>query len=431
MSRIIQATYSYQERNLFVHSILGSLYQERIIGREVKDRINAQTTRQDKARVFLDHLEHSDPKGLIKYCAIMEQSAEKEGLKSHKYIAQSIRVALGGDCEKSLREVIEYLKFDEDALDESTCPNDHESNQVLQYWSPQRSERTGSLKSPLFKQAFDLLWGMAEREPVRARLAVKSILKKKKFPVDLRAALTQAGAGFSRESIPLLRTALELCKREDCQNQRLIECRIHWQLMWCHDKLGDEEKRDEHLAKALHCAYSINPDFSAAFIFGWSAYVRMCRNSGDVDGKLEEETLELLTMATNYIEQCSEMKWFAEALKLYRADWHLKVAKSHTRRNSVDAARHHVSAKYYTQQFPNVPQGEDVEKAGEITTEVLKENNLGTVSQFGQYVCQLYLQFGQFYRARKVLFLVGDHRLLRCIDTVQERWSSIGLVACQ
>ena len=135
-------------------------------------------------------------------------------------------------------------------------------------------------------------------------------------------------------------------------------------------------------------------------------------------------------MATNYIEQCSEMKWFAEALKLYRADWHLKVAKSHTRRNSVDAARHHVNAKYYAQQFPNVPQGEDVEKAEEMTTEVLKENNLGTVSQFGQYVFLLYLKFGQFDRARKVLVLVDD-RLLRCVDTVQERWSSIGLVACQ
>ena len=430
MSGIVQDTYSCQEKKLSVHSILGSLYQEGIIGREVKDRINAQTTRQDKARVFLDHLEHSDHEGLMKYCAILEQSAEKEGLKSHKCIAQTIRRALGGDSEKCLCEVIEYLKFDEDALDDSTCPNGHESNQVLPHWSPQRSGRTGSLKSPLFKEAFDLLIGMAQREPVRARLAVKSILKKKTFPVDLRAALSQAGAGFSRESIPLLHTALELCKREDCQNQWLIECRLHWQLMWCNDKLGNEEERDEHLAEALCRADSIDPDFSAAFIFAWSAYVQMCRNPGDVDRKVEKETLSLLTKATDYIEKCSEMKWFAEALKLYRADWHLKVAKSYTCRNSVDAARDHdVSAKDYTQQFPNVPQ--DVEKVEEITTEVLKENNLGTVSQFGQYVCQLYLKFGEFSRAKKVLFMVGDQRLLRCIDTVQERWSSIGLVACQ
>lgn len=429
MSGIIQDTYSYQERNLSVHSILGSLYQKKVIGKEQKDKINSQTTRQDKARVLLDHLENSGPKKLIEYCAILEQSAEEDGLGSHKCIAQTIRRALGGDCEKYLREVIEYLEFDEDAL-EDTCGN--EGIQVIPHWFPQRSERTGSLKSPLFKQAFDLLWGMAERDPAEAQVAVVKILKKKTFPVDLRAALTQAGAGFSRESIPLLHRALELCKREDCQNQRLIECRIHWQLMWCNDKLGNEEERDEHLAEALCCADSISPDFSAAFIFAWSAYVEMCRNSGDVDRKVEKEMLNLLTKATDYIEQCSEMKRFAEALKLYKADWHLKVAKSYTRRNSVDAALiHDDSAKYYAQQFPNVPQGGDVEKVEEITTEVLKENNLGSVSQFGQYVCQLYLKFGQFSRAKKVLFLVGDPRLLRCIDTVQERWSSIGLVACQ
>lgn len=432
MSRIIQDTYNDQEKNLSVHSILGSLYQARIIGREVKDRISAQTTRQEKARVLLDHLEHSDPEGLMKYCAILEQSAEEEGLTSHQYIAQSIRDALGGDSEKYLREVIEYLNFDEVALDDSTCGNDCQSNQVRPYWSPQRSERTGSLKSPLFMQAYDLLWGMAEREPVRAQLAVESILKKKKYPADLRAALTQAGAGFSRESIPLLHSALELCKRDDCQNQQLIECRIHWHLMWCHDKLGNAEKRDEHLAAALYCACSISPDFSAAFIFAWRAHVQMCRNPEGVDKKVETETLDLLTKATEYIEQCSEMKWFAEALKLYRADWHLKVAKAYTRRKSVDAARGHANkANHYAQQFLNVPQSGDIEKVEDIATEVLKENNLGTVSEFGQYVYQLYLKFGQFSRAKKVLFLVGDHRLLRCIDTVQERLSCIGLVACQ
>ena len=418
--------------NLSVDSILGKLYQERIISKPVKDSINAQPSSQGKARVLLDHLECSDTAGLMKYCAILEQSAEDDGLKSHRGIAEGITDALGGNSEKCLREIIQYLKFDEDALNYITYPNDCESTLVIPNRNPHRLGRTGPLKSPSFETTFNLLLGMAMNEPARALQAVKIILKKTSYHVDLRAALAQAGAGFSAEAIPLLHQALELCKTEDCQNQLLIECRIHWQLMWCHDKLGETEKRDQHLDQALHCAGSISPDFSAAFIFAWSARVQICRNQENISREVELETRHLLWNATDYIERCSEMKWFAEALKLYRADWHLTVAKSYTRRNSVDAALVHADeAKECTQQFPDVPQGEDVERVEEITTEGLKESKLGTVSQFGQYVCQLYLKFGQFDRAQKVLRLVGDHRLLTCIDTVRERSRSMGLVTCQ
>ena len=432
MPGIIQSTYNYQETNLSVDSILGQLYQERIIGKPVKDSINARPSSQGKARVLLDHLEHSDTAGLMKYCAILEQSAEDEGLKSHREIAKEIRGALGGNSEKCLHEIIRYLEFDDDALKYSTYPNDCESIQVIPYRTPYRLRRTGSLKSPSFKRVFNLLLGMAVNEPARARFAVESILKKTSYPIDLRAALAQAGAGFSAETIPLLHQALQLCKTEDCQNQLLIECRIHWQLMWCHDKLGETEKRDQHLDQALHCAHFIAPDFSAAFIFAWSARVQICQNPEDVSREVEQRTRRLLEKATEYIEQCSEMKWFAEALKLYRADWHRTVAKSYTRRNSVDAASvHSDEAKECTQQFPNVPQGEDVERMEEITKEVLKQSELGCISQFGQYVCWLYLKFGQFDRAQKVLLMVGDHRLLRCINSVQERSRNIGLISCQ
>ena len=432
MQEALRSTYTYQERNLSVRSIVGQLYQEKIIGRQVKDSINAQASSQGKARVLLDHLEYSDTDTLMKYCAILEQSAEEEGLKSHLAIAQQIKAALGGSSEKCLQEVIKYLEFDEDTLDDSTCPDDCESAQIVPHRPPQHSGRTGPLNCPSFKRAFDLLWRMCEKEPVRARLAVESILKKKRFPIDLRAALAQAGAGFSFEAIPILHRALDLCMKEECQNPMLIECRIHWQLMWCHDKLGETEKRDEHLAQALYNANFIGPDFSAAFTFAWSAHVQMCRSAGGINREVEVKTRRLLSTATEYIEKCSEMKWFAEALKLYRADWHLTVAKSYARRNSSDAADVHTDdAEECTRQFPNVPQVKDIVKVESIIREVLSQSELGPVSQFGQYVCQLYLKFGQFYRAHKVLSLVGDHRLLSCIDSVQDQSRSTGLVTCQ
>ena len=218
MQEALRSTYTYQERNLSVHSIIGQLYQEKIIGRQMKDSINAQASSQGKARVLLDHLEYSDTDTLMKYCAILEQSDEEEGLKRHSAIAQQIKAALGGSSEKCSQEVIKYLEFDEDTLDDSTCPDDCESAQIVPHRPPQHSGRTGPLNCPSFKIAFDLLWGMCEKEPVRARLAVESILKKKRFPIDLRAALAQAGAGFSFEAIPILHRALDLCQKEECQN---------------------------------------------------------------------------------------------------------------------------------------------------------------------------------------------------------------------
>ena len=433
MSRVIRDNYTFQEKNLFVHDILGELYGKKIVGRPLKERINVQQCSQDKARILLDHLERTDTSTLLQYCTILERSAEENGLACHKAVAQRIRSAFHGNYDTCLQKVVQYLEYQlqEDGLCDCICPEDQVGAQIVPYRSPQRLKRAGVLNSPLFKMAFDMLWGMSEREPIRARLAVESIQKHKDYPLDMRAALTQAGAGFSFESISLLHKALDLCSHEDCLNASLIACRIHWQLMWCHDKLGNTERRDHHRVQALSHAHSIDPDFSAAFIFAWSGHVMLCSNTGPISRDTEKDARDLLCNAIQYIQQCSEMQWFAQALKLYKADLHLTLAKSYQLRNNFEAAAiHEDDANECTRLFHGVPQGENISRIEAITREVLNESELGTVSEFGQYTFTLYLKLGQWQRARKVLSVVGDHRLLPCIDAVQERARGSGLLVC-
>ena len=102
-------------------------------------------------------------------------------------------------------------------------------------------------------------------------------------------------------------------------------------------KLGNTERRDHHRVQALSHAHSIGPDFSAACIFAWSGHIMLCSNTGPISRDTEKDAQDLLCNAIQYIQQCSEMQWFAQALKLYKADLHLTLAKSYRLRNNFEA----------------------------------------------------------------------------------------------
>ena len=91
---IIQVTYAFQERRLFVGPLIGILYQETIIGCAVRDAISASHTRVEQARMLLNYLECQPASLLFKYVEILEESAQSDGLTCHAEIARELRKLL-------------------------------------------------------------------------------------------------------------------------------------------------------------------------------------------------------------------------------------------------------------------------------------------------------------------------------------------------
>ena len=71
--------------------LIGKLYQEAIIGCDVRDTISASHTRVEQARVLLNYLECQPASLLFKYIEILEESAKSDGLACHAEIARELK----------------------------------------------------------------------------------------------------------------------------------------------------------------------------------------------------------------------------------------------------------------------------------------------------------------------------------------------------
>ena len=287
---------------------------------------------------------------------------------------------------------------------------------------PPRIGHSGTLKSQYFSKFFRKFWDLHSTN-VHQSITLVSKLQDLNIPPDLKAGLMQAGAGFERVSIPLLQDALVISKQ--AENAPVLECRIHWQLMWCYDRIGNTTERDRHLELAFTQGNAIGPDFSAAFIMAWKAYVLMYTKGSGAALEMEPVISHLLGTAYQFIHGCAEMRWFVEAICLYKADWHLAMCRAHMNAKNADGVKVQKHSISICLQDFETPPGDHIEFAQNVerTFHRIYEESCSevhpTCSQFGRYACQLYLKFGQFKRAKRVMQLVGNEALVQCIDKVQ------------
>ena len=94
VERAIRKNYTKQLHYLQVTEILGMLYEREVIGRLLKEQIEAESNPLRKRTLLLDHVSLQPLQVLQTYCAILEDSARTDCLHIHKQIAEGIRCDL-------------------------------------------------------------------------------------------------------------------------------------------------------------------------------------------------------------------------------------------------------------------------------------------------------------------------------------------------
>ena len=94
VERAIRKNYTKQLHYLQVTTILGMLYEKEVIGRLLKEKIEAEKDPLRKRTLLLDHVSLQPLQVLQTYCAILEDSARTDCLHIHKQIAEGIRCDL-------------------------------------------------------------------------------------------------------------------------------------------------------------------------------------------------------------------------------------------------------------------------------------------------------------------------------------------------
>ena len=94
VERAIRKNYTKQLHYLQVTAILGMLYEREIIGRLLKEQIEAERDPLRKRTLLLDHVSLQPLQVLQTYCAVLEDSARTDCLHVHKQIAEGIRCDL-------------------------------------------------------------------------------------------------------------------------------------------------------------------------------------------------------------------------------------------------------------------------------------------------------------------------------------------------
>ena len=94
VERAIRKNYTKQLHYLQVTAILGMLYEREVIGRLLKERIEAERDPLRKRTFLLDHISLQPLEVAQTYCAILEESARTDCLHIHKQIAEGIRCDL-------------------------------------------------------------------------------------------------------------------------------------------------------------------------------------------------------------------------------------------------------------------------------------------------------------------------------------------------
>ena len=94
VERAIRKNYTKQLYYLQVTAILGMLYERGVIGRLLKEQIEAERDPLRKRTLLLDHVSLQPLQVLQTYCAILEDSARTDCLHVHKQIAEGIRCDL-------------------------------------------------------------------------------------------------------------------------------------------------------------------------------------------------------------------------------------------------------------------------------------------------------------------------------------------------
>ena len=94
VERAIRKNYTKQLHYLQVTTILGMLYEREVIGRLLKEQIEAERDPLRKRTLLLDHVSLQPRQVLQTYCAILEDSARTDCLHIHKQIAKGIRCDL-------------------------------------------------------------------------------------------------------------------------------------------------------------------------------------------------------------------------------------------------------------------------------------------------------------------------------------------------
>ena len=90
VERAIRKNYTKQLHYLQVTAILGMLYEREVIGRLLKERIEAERDPLRKRTLLLDHVSLQPLQVLQTYCAVLEDSARADCLYAHKQIAEGI-----------------------------------------------------------------------------------------------------------------------------------------------------------------------------------------------------------------------------------------------------------------------------------------------------------------------------------------------------
>ena len=418
---IIRETYTLHEKCLDVDKILGMLYERRVINKQTKQDIEGEKRCMRKTHILLSLLERVNEQTLLVYCDILEESNDLHNDYCHKKIAERVRFIIDCHREKDDFQKLDALFNQEWHTVSCRHPRFEMTDRTLH--SISRVTRSSTLNSDQFTKKFNQLWDLQSKDVAKSIEIVKGIQSCKINP-DLKAGLMQAGAGFESASIPLLLKALVISKNS--KDECFLNCRLNWQLMWCYDRQGDKVERDHHLDLALAEASRIGPDFSAAFVMAWKAFMIMCECTPEDDiSQLEISVSNLLETAYESIQRCLEMRWFVEAVALYKSDWHLRMFKLYSHRKDTRKTELHRQGMLHCLEKFERPFSDPIQYAEKV--EVMFDNaceafhcgKLCKRSEFGRYACCLYLKFGQFVRARSVIRLVGSDALLHCIDRVE------------
>jgi hypothetical protein len=246
-----------------------------------------------------------------------------------------------------------------------------------------RKQHAELLKRSVHQVKFKEMWDIYMIDIKGAKHLVESIRKDSTRALDFRISMTMAGRDYSVDSIGIINKMLRKTMKNECQNPEIFQCRLYCHLVDCYLNAGDMDNAMNIVRQAIQMVQIIAADVSSAWawcMYAWILNDQYSTDVGYLPYQIEVEVEASLSRAVECANQCPELCWLSESVKLGKAHWHfIMVASYRNVWNDYETALEHL-------------------QMGRLTLENVREELLNT---FG---------FGYYHALRANFFMLSGRR---------------------
>ena len=430
----MRRTWSQQEAYLQVNVVIGKLYENGIIGRINRDQIFAEREPLARRRLLLQELEGKTTENILTYCDILEWSCKEQVIIPHGQIAKDIRaivdeLAPSVSTTSNMPELGEFLReMGEHCARPVEEPPSHAydpPNPLSSLYGvcSARKEPVGFLKKKACRLLTSRLWEIRRKDCTQACMFVERIVASS-LPSDVKIVSVEVGMAGLPSSASMLKEAIRMCNRADCENQDTLKCRLYGRLALCYKP--HTPQKNECIRRAAQLSQNIVPDASCARAMAFLAEIMY---DDQMENLTEDTLLEAVDSADRGMDYLAQLPPHEQALmegvKLYKAlveaaganfysqngnksaqVWALRAAKSSIGEIRLDRLSARGQAYYFYVCFLHK----------------MATKDLSSAREFARHSIDLYLTNNMYDHAKRIALLTQDKDLIEWVEAKKKAY---------